>query len=597
MILKALYDYYQKHDQLPRAGFTEKEFKYLIVIRKDGSFDHLECLIPDTKKKNGQIFVVPLGKGRTGKNSWQTAYLLWDHYGYLLKYAQADDDPDKQLKNNQLAELQNQQFIKQLQNLPAELKQDDGVNAVLEFYRNNEYEKVLLAPEGPNCAKIPNCNLTFKLKGDFDPIPCRKAVKEYIINCALNEENPNTEKSGCCLVTGKHTGLSRLMRPTSIPGGKATSALVSFQTNSGYDSYGKEQCYNAPISLEANFACTTALNSLLSKESNNRFSLGNITAAFWVESKVSSFSPENMLRIMIKPDKEQAEENVTAMRKLCEAVYSGKLPAEDRSIRYYFLGLSPNAARICVSFWKSGTVGEFAQNIAQHFQDLTITDGREYPALISLLSAVDHEYKMDNVPSNLPPRMFDAIFNGTQYPCVWYNLCLQRVHNEHAVTSLRASILKAFLNRKIRLQNLTNQYKEISMSFDSENPSIAYQSGALFALLVKAQEEANPGINATITDRFFAAASTQPATVFGTLLRLNRAHLKKLSPGRKINFERMIGEIADRIGDHFPIHFCPDDQGRFCLGYYQYRQKLFESKVKNTDELNNENNETENKGE
>lgn len=596
MILQALYEYYQRNGKLPRPGFEEKEFKYLIVIGKDGTFDHLACLLRD--KKNGTFYRVPKGASRSGKNAWQTAYLLWDHYGYVLKHAK-EGKPEEEAKNQETAALQNARFIEQLRGLPEKIRLDEGVNAVLQFYAKGELERVKQAPEWEACKAIPGCNLTFQLKEDFIPVPCRPAVVQYITE--LNTAEASDSQKGCCLVTGKRGTLSRLMSSTPVPGGQSTASLVSFQTNSGYDSYGKTQCYNAPISKEAEFACTTALNSLLSKDSLNKFYLKDLTAVFWVEKKVSLFPVEDIFFQLAQQSRKNAENKVDAMRTMCEAVHSGKLPSEDKTIRYYFLGLSPNAARISVRFWKSGTIGELAENITQHFDDLRIIGQRENELLplASLLSSVVHEYKMENVPPNLPEQMLKAIFDGMPYPSTLLNLCLQRVRSERNVTNLRAAVLKGYLNRKIRPNN-NHKEKEIIMTYDPENPSIAYQCGALFAVLEKAQEEANHDLNATICDRYFSSASTTPATVFGTLLRLNKAHLKKLHPGRKTNFDKMIGGLIGKLGDHFPRYFDPEDQGRFAIGYYQRRQALFETinKEENKADSNKEENKTDsNKGE
>lgn len=110
---------------------------------------------------------------------------------------------------------------------------------------------------------------------------------------------------------------------------------------------------------------------------------------------------------------------------------------------------------------------------------------------------------------------------------------------------------------------------------DPSNTNVAYRLGRLFAVLEKIQEEANPGINATIRDRFYGAASSTPVAVFTTLLRLKNHHIGKLdNRGRATNFEKLIGEIVGSVAD-FPPHLALPDQGRFALGYYHQRQALF----------------------
>lgn len=109
---------------------------------------------------------------------------------------------------------------------------------------------------------------------------------------------------------------------------------------------------------------------------------------------------------------------------------------------------------------------------------------------------------------------------------------------------------------------------------DPSNPRPSYRLGRLFAVLEKIQEESSPGINATIRDRFYGAASGTPGTVFPTLLRLKNHHLGKLGKGRAIQMERLVAEIMEGLDD-FPPHMLMPDQGRFAIGYYHQRQALF----------------------
>ena len=113
------------------------------------------------------------------------------------------------------------------------------------------------------------------------------------------------------------------------------------------------------------------------------------------------------------------------------------------------------------------------------------------------------------------------------------------------------------------------------MALDTGNSNIGYRLGRLFATLEKIQEEASPGINATIRDRFYGAASGTPVAAFPHLMKLKNHHLSKLANrGRAVNLEKVIGEIMDGIID-FPTHLMLQDQGRFAVGYYHQRQFYF----------------------
>lgn len=119
------------------------------------------------------------------------------------------------------------------------------------------------------------------------------------------------------------------------------------------------------------------------------------------------------------------------------------------------------------------------------------------------------------------------------------------------------------------------------MSLDESNTNIGYRLGRLFAVLEKIQQEANPGINSTIRDRFYGAASGTPVTVFGNLMRLKNHHLAKLtSTGRRVYFEKLLGAILDGIQAQvaFPPHLSLEDQGRFAIGYYHQHRDFFTNK-------------------
>ena len=110
---------------------------------------------------------------------------------------------------------------------------------------------------------------------------------------------------------------------------------------------------------------------------------------------------------------------------------------------------------------------------------------------------------------------------------------------------------------------------------DIESPSTAYRLGRLFATLEKIQEEASPGLNSTIRERYYGAASSTPVAVFTTLMRLKNHHLAKMqSKGRAVNFEKLLAEIMSGVSD-FPVHMNLSDQGRFAIGYYHQRQDFF----------------------
>lgn len=174
-----------------------------------------------------------------------------------------------------------------------------------------------------------------------------------------------------------------------------------------------------------------------------------------------------------------------------------------------------------------------------------------------------------------------SVLTGMPYPMALYNSILTRIRADQEINRIRVSIIKAYLVRRFRFYNRTSEVV-LTMSLNAENRNAGYLLGRLFALLEKAQENANPGINSTIRDRYFGTASASPGSVFPILLRLAQHHIAKAEYGRLM--DRRIEGVVSLI-DHFPAHLNLEDQGQFVLGYYQQRQALFK-KLDNQEGVN-----------
>lgn len=587
MILQALKEYYDRKAADPDSdiapeGFEKKELQFLIVIDEKGEFINIE----DTREKVGtkliaKSFLLPRSKGRSGSKSYETTFLLWDHIGYLL--GQPTDD-EKSLK-------QYQTWLNSLKALPQELTEDIGVNSIIQFYKNDGFKKAIVSPQIEECLKAPQCNMSFRLISDITPVPCREKVREFVrsnIESAESEEkveeSDQSEKIGRCLVSGEKGVIARTHGRTPI--NKDTKCLIGFQKNCGYDSYGKEQGYNAPVTKSSEFAYVTALNTLL-KLKSQRLLIGDASTVFWSE-KQTSFETDFSF-FFKEPDKDDPDAGTQRVKALFESVNSGAYRDDGGDTRFYILGLAPNAARISVRFWQVGTISEFATQIKQYFEDFAIVKPPrepEYYSVWRILVNIATQDKSENIPPNLAGEFMRSILNGTAYPATLLQAALRRIRSdtENRVKPIRAALIKAYLNRYYRFHPDQNQ-KEVNMELDNTQPSFGYQLGRLFATLEKIQEEANPGINATIRERFYGAACATPVTVFTNLLRLKNHHLAKLeNKGRVINFERLLGEIMGNLND-FPAHLDLHEQGRFAIGYYHQRQAFFTKKDNNETEL------------
>ena len=108
------------------------------------------------------------------------------------------------------------------------------------------------------------------------------------------------------------------------------------------------------------------------------------------------------------------------------------------------------------------------------------------------------------------------------------------------------------------------------VALEPEHPSPAYHCGRLLSVLEAVQRAALPNVNATIVDRYYGAASTTPAVVFGSLLRGAQPHLSRLDGPRRGGLQNRITEVCTQIGG-FPKTLSLEQQALFSLGYYHQR--------------------------
>ena len=570
MILHALTQYYQRKAKsdggVAPEGFENKEIPFIIVIDKQGKFIQLE----DTrelknKKKVARTFLVPKGLGRSGSKSYEVSNLLWDHYGYVLAYAGE--------KGQEQADKQHASFTANVNELKQALPDDAGVAAVAAFLASaEEKSKVMQAANWAECAKVKGCNLSFRLVDETVDLVCQsKAVQAYVSQA--NQAQSDNIPKGICLVTGKLAPIARLHN--AVKGVNAKPAPFTSVNLSAFESYGKEQGFIFPVGEQVMFEYTTALNTLLAGE--NRFRIGDVTAICW--SAKPTPLEEHLASLINGGGKDNPDEHIDAVKSLYKSLYNGKYTEPDGKEKFYLLGLSPNSARIVVRFWHETTVAALSESIAAWYDDLQMVRGEnspypEYMPLPRLLGNLVLDGKMENLPSDLIAQITDAALNNRVLPVSLLQAALRRNKAEQKITYGRASLLKAYINRAIRAGRLKNM-EELTMSLDRNRQDIGYVLGRLFAVLEKTQAEANPGLNATIADRYFGSASSTPIAVFGTLMRLLPHHLNKLEfEGRAVQLQWEIRQILEHC-QKFPNHLNLEQQGLFAIGYYHETQFLF----------------------
>ncbi len=575
MILQALFQYYQRSLDEPDSmiaprGMQHQEIPNVIVLSPEGEFVNL--LILRGENGSARKFYVPRERVRSGTKSYEFPNALWDHVGFVLGYSK--DDPEN-------AKKQHASFKKLLENLiEGQADVPASVKAVRKFLKKGDYQKVFASPNWEKAIQRVG-NFSFQIQGEQELV-CQNPWVLSRFQTLCKEKDVRQQ---ICLVSGLlDTPVRTHNKIKQVWGNpQRDRSLVSFNDDA-FCSYGKKQSYNSPIGSNAEFAYTTALNTLLAKGSRQRMQVGDASTVFWAKEKHPI--EQEILNLFADQGKDSGKDNTEAVRSLISSVKTGVYPPED-DLPFYMLGLSPNAARIAVRFWYEGTVKDFKQKVCDHFLDIEIEHGPkefEYLSLSNLLKSTAIDNDRDKIQPNLAGEFMQSILKGTPYPRSLLPAVLRRIKAEQAkkspdgrvyqnVTYPRASLIKGILARNARFY--LQKEKEVGVSLDRENINIGYRLGRLFAVLERVQQAALGDINATIRDRFYGAASTNPVTVFPRLMKLKNYYLPKIeSKGRVVNLEKEISEILAEVVS-FPAHLSLEDQGRFAIGYYHERNDFF----------------------
>ena len=623
MILKALYDYYQamaEQGKVVSPGMEWKAIPFVIVIDEDGTFRRV-IDTRDKEHKQGREYLVAKAKGRSGSKSYAISQILWDHSGYVLGLP-TDDSEEKQV----MAPKQHDAFKQELAKFRELFPENKGFKAIELFYEKYDEKKEgessdLFEEEVKDLSNIipdeilleikkkVGANISFLLSTEFPPNKLISSHEDIQSHQAGSSEEDGEEK-GRCLVTGEQGSIARLHGGISLFGAQANATLISFQKFSGYDSYGKEQGLNAPISQTASDAIISGLNTLLGKDKNTNSRIGETTFIFW-----NTLQDDELLKVYqeatftgLPSDSDREEEEEAAKERdpeketkvVIQALRSALVSKNayidrEHSDRFYILALAPNAKRVSVKLWMEGTVSEIVGNTLAHLDDMNIIrfDGlldEEIPPLrpiYRIMKAIYTATDSTKWPRQVVQELLESIIKGLPYPPALQMACLERIHHDHTskypVTELRAALLKAHINRKHRKNP---QIKQLTMALDKSNSNPAYLAGRLFALLERIQEKAIPGVKANITDRYFRTASATPGIIFGRLLQLSAFHLSKIKKehgGLGYYFDRQIQEVLELLPGGqatFDKFFSPDQQSIFAVGYYHqkaYRDQKAES--------------------
>ncbi len=578
-ILAALNSAYERlalKDKVPSFGFSNQKVSYLISLNPDGSVAGAPWDLRDISGKT-PVAVQKQVPQPPKKTSGVAPNYLWGDTAYVLGVAEAGKT-DKNLAKKRQA------FMDYHVQAVADTK-DEGLQAFLAFLKQWTPES-FAEQDWPDDIKkgIPGQNVIFALESErqHDVYLHHRPVARSIWARLCSEED---KKVAVCLVTGHRAPVARLH--PSVKGvwdaQPSGASIVSYNKDS-FVSYGHEQGDNAPVSEAAAFGYTTALNKFLEKGSHNRIQIGDATTLFWADASEAAETAEAVFASLFGADIDEELQAKAHLLPILERIRNGQrldavAPGLAKGVRFYVLGLAPNASRLSIRFWMEDTFGTLMENYQRFLSDMRVdpADHNDHTALWQYLLETAVLGKRENVPPTLAGEWMRAILTGTNYPYTLLSTVLMRIRADGHVNARRVAILKSILVRNLKM-------KGVPVAFDPDNRNKGYLLGRLFALYEQVQRAAlGDKVNATIKDKFYGSASAQPRKVFALLESGSANHLSKIGKqnmGRKVNLEKQIADIMGLMTpgeDPFPASLSAEQQALFGLGYYHQRSEFFKS--------------------
>lgn len=570
MILQALTELFEDlvgQGKLSAPGWSKAKISYALCLDESGALvavmptQHEETVGKKTLLRPNLISLPSTVTRTVGI----LPNFLWDNSSYLLGVDEKGK-PERSLRCFRAAAELHHQLLSGV-DTPA-------AKAILAYFDTWEPENARSCPALADSLQeiLKGGNLTFQVNGIF-------ARDDTAIQAAWSRHYDDGDgELQQCLVTGKlDTAVAVHPAIKGVAGAQSSgAAMISFNAPA-FCSYGKEQSLNAPVGKYAAFAYTAALNYLIADKTNVH-RIGDTTIVCWAkgaEPQYTDFADFSLFGDAL-PEEWTEDDLHDAMKKLADG-----LPCPELSLNpdhpFYILGLSPNSARLSVRFFCRDSFGNLAKHVNAHYERLKILGSRyRFMPLWALLRETVNLNTTDKSPSPvMAGAVARAVFTGSLYPASLLEATMLRIRAERDITPGRAAILKAYY--------LKNPHdlcpKEVlTVSLNESSTNIPYTLGRLFAVYEAVQEAANPGLNATIKDKYFNSASATPAVIFSILGNLSQKHLRKLEAGQRIYYEKQISALKGVLGESYPTRLSLPEQGSFDLGYYHQNQFRYTKK-------------------
>jgi CRISPR-associated protein Csd1 len=582
MILESLRDLAEREGLVDEPAFQSVPVRWVIDLDEQGKFQTLDdtayMVQEEGKRKPRQEFKrmsVPRRTVRPGQVT--KPEFLVDNAQYVLGI-----QPEGAKAKKIPMETYRRSFVDLLRT--AKTAVDSPVlNAAIAFLENEEQRGHAVADLQTRRFGSGDW-ITFRLRGKF--IHEAREVCDWWVN--QNDDSSDDLRKTQCLVCGRVKPPARIHDKLTLEGtGTFGAPLVGFNKEA-FEKHGLSGNENAPVCRTCMVAYVNALRRCLDDKFPRReggtFPQQSVrlnkdtTAVYWDDQSSQLTGSLWWLD----------NENPSVVKHILESAWKGERPAFSKA-RFYCLILTGAEGRAVVRGMHTSTVEEVSRYVESYFNciELVSRDGRPapiYELLRSLVRKSDQKDHRKHLQPWLAAEVFLSAVLGKPLSNRFLAAAVSRIRAERDVTPPRAALLILYFQRKERKEPKGRKFP-MSLDIDSTDP--AYRYGRLLAVLEALQINYHNGRkpNSTIVDRFYAAASTRPATVFPRLLTLAQNHLKTASYATF--FSKQITEVLEGLdgANGFRPMLSIEQQGRFALGYFHQRADRFKKSAQ-TGEIN-----------
>ncbi len=545
MILQQLRSDSDRLVDLPPSMYDLKPVRWVVSLRGDGTLERFIRTDGEGKAAaRGQPRLVPQVKRTVGIRP----LLLADTPAYTFGLPEAGENGKADR-----AEAKHEAYLQLVEQCARETG-EPAVEAVRRFLVSWAAGSDALPEE-----MTPGDLITFRVDGVYPvDLPAVRAFWAANAREAKGEKREGQQ----CLVCGQRAAIvdRHPVRIKGIPEGQPSGTDLVSVNAAAFESYGLAAAYSSPTCQDCGERYAKALNALLIGE-RTHLRVGPSAFVFWTSA--GSFEA---LSFLSQPDPETVKDLLASYQK---GVRRAQLDTTD----FYATALSANSSRAVVRDWLHTTVGRVQDQLARWFALLETTDPYGQPGTplgVFRLAASLYRDASKEMVAQVPRQLVRAALYGDPLPASLLALAVRRNRAEQDVTYPRAALTKAVL---LSSSPDLEEYQRMSI-VDPKHPEPAYHCGRLLAELEGLQQAANPGINTTLVDRFYGAASTAPASAFGNLLRDGQAHLSVLRRTRRGAYQAIqqrLEEILAALGGQWPASLTLQEQAYFSLGYYHQR--------------------------